>query len=144
MCHSIKCRLAHSSLKWRWQHKFDPKTYETSHLNEYEDTVEILVTNKFKEIGVKLISFSCPLEFSKKVTEKIDQRNEVNTNIGVLDQKIAEQKKTNELEELKTHQMIIKSRGITQELLQQQFIEKWDGSAPIYGSAPFFIKPINK
>lgn len=110
----------------------------------YEDTVEILVTNKFKEIGIKLISFSCPLEFSKKVTEKIDQRNEVNTNIGVLDQKIAEQKKTNELEELKTQQMIIKSRGITPELLQQQFIEKWDGSAPIYGSAPFFIKPINK
>ena len=43
----------------------------------YEDTVEILVTNKFKEIGIKLISFSCPLEFSKKVTEKIEKNRTV-------------------------------------------------------------------
>ena len=50
----------------------------------------------------------------------------------------------NELEQLKTDRMLIRSKGITNQLLQQQFIEKWDGSAPIYGSAPFFIKPINK
>ena len=38
------------------------------------------------------------LEFSDKVREKIDSRNEVNTNISVLDQQIEEQKKRNELE----------------------------------------------
>ena len=125
------------------------RQFSTDHLMseggslKYEDTVEVLVTQKFKEIGVSLISFSCPLEFSAKVTEKIDQRNEVNTNLGVLDQKIAEQKKMNELEQLKTDQMLIRSKGITNQLLQQQFIEKWDGATPIYGSAPFFIKATN-
>lgn len=110
---------------------------------KFEDSLEILVAKAFKEMGFELKTFSCPLEFSAKVTEKIDQRNEVNTNIGVLDQKIAEQKKINELEDLKAQQMIIRSKGITPQLLQQEFIEKWDGKTPIYGSAPFFIKSIN-
>ena len=110
---------------------------------KFEDSLEMTIHKAFEEMGFILKTFSCPLEFSNKVTEKIDQRNEVNTNIGVLDQKIAEQRKTNELEELKTQQMIIRSRGITPQLLQKDFIDKWDGKTPIYGSAPFFIKSIN-
>ena len=61
-------------------------------------------------------------------------------NISVLDQKIAEQRKRNELEQLQTEQMIIKSKGLTKEILQQQFIEKWDEKTPLYGIAPDFIK----
>lgn len=87
-----------------------------------------------------MLSFSAQLEFSKKVREKIDSRNEVNTNISVLDQQIEEQKKRIELEELKTQQAIIKSRGLTREILYQQFIDKWDGQTPIYGAIPDLIK----
>ena len=72
--------------------------------------------------------------------EKIDSRNEVNTNISVLDQQIEEQKKRNELEALKTEQALIKSRGLTKEILYQQFIDKWDGKTPIYGAIPDLIK----
>lgn len=57
------------------------------------------------------------LEFSRAVRDKIDSRNEVNTNISVLDQKIEEQKKQNELEQLKTEQALIASRGLTREIL---------------------------
>ena len=64
----------------------------------------------------------------------------MNTNISVLDQQIAEQKKRNELETLKTEQALIKSRGLTKEILQQQFIEKWDGKSPIYGTPIDFVK----
>lgn len=95
---------------------------------------------EFEKRGLQLLSFSAQLEFSSKVREKIDSRNEVNTNISVLDQQIEEQKKRNELEALKTEQALIKSRGLTREILYQQFIDKWDGKTPIYGAIPDLIK----
>lgn len=108
----------------------------------FEKTVEKLVSEEFEKKGLKLMTFTCQLEFSAKVKEKIDTRNEVNTNITVLQQQIEEQRMRNELERLKTEQQLIKSEGLTSEILQQEFINKWDGKTPIYGSAPFFIKPL--
>lgn len=110
----------------------------------FEEAVQKLVAEEFSKRGLKLITFSSQLDFSDKVKAKIDTRNEVNTNISVLDQQIAEQRKRNELAMLKAEENKILSSGITPQLLQQQFIEKWDGATPIYGSAPFFIKEVNK
>lgn len=106
----------------------------------FEKKLEDIVEKEFEKRGLKLLSFSAQLEFSSKVREKIDSRNEVNTNISVLDQQIEEQKKRNELEALKTEQALIKSRGLTKEILYQQFIDKWDGKTPIYGAIPELIK----
>lgn len=106
----------------------------------FEKRLEAIVEQEFTKRGLQLLAFSAQLEFSNKVREKIDSRNEVNTNISVLDQQIAEQKKRNELETLKTEQALIKSRGLTKEILQQQFIEKWDGKSPIYGTPIDFVK----
>ena len=58
----------------------------------------------------------------------------------MLDQQIEEQKKRNELEQLKTEQALIQSRGLTKEILYKQFIDKWDGTSPLYGIAPEFLK----
>lgn len=100
----------------------------------FEKRLEQIVESEFEKRGLRLLTFSAQLEFSAKVRDKIDSRNEVNTNITVLDQQIAEQKKRNELEQLKTEQALIRSRGLTKEILQQQFIDKWDGKSPIYSS----------
>ena len=78
-----------------------------------ERRLEQIIETEFEKRGLQLLTFSAQLEFSEKVREKIDSRNEVNTNISVLDQQIEEQKKLNELEQLKTEQAIIRSRGLT-------------------------------
>lgn len=95
-------------------------------------------------IGVLIILSTIIYFFYKLIKnlkdEKIDSRNEVNTNISVLEQKIEEQKKNNELERLKTEQALIQSRGLTKEILYKQFIDKWDGKTPIYGAIPDLIK----
>lgn len=109
---------------------------------KFEKRVEQIVEDEFNNRGLRLISFSCQLDFSKAVKAKIDNRNEVNTNITVLDQQIEEQRKRNELEQLKTEQALIKSRGLTQEILTAQFIEKWDGKTPLYGNVPQLIRTI--
>lgn len=118
------------------------RSYTTDQLMEvggslaFERYVQDLIRKEFEARGLELKSFSCQLDFSDKVKNKIDTRNEVNTNITVLDQQIAEQKKRNELAELQAAEDIIRSRGITPQLLQKQFIERWDGKTPLYGSTP--------
>lgn len=107
---------------------------------KFEQYVQEIVKKEFEKSGLELISFSLNLDFSNKVKAKIDSRNEVNTNISVLDQQIAEQRKKNELEALKTEQAIIRSKGLTDEILQEQALRKWNGVLPATysgGSLPF-------
>ncbi len=106
----------------------------------FEKRLEQIVDKEFSNRGFQLLTFSAQLEFSEKVREKIDSRNEVNTNISVLDQQIEEQKKRNELEQLKTEQALIASRGLTKEILYKQFIDKWDGKSSLYRTFPELIK----
>jgi hypothetical protein len=105
----------------------------------FEQKVQEIVRKSFESKGLELITFSANLDFSDKVKAKIDSRNEVNTNVSVLEQQIIEQKKKNELEALQAEQNKIRSSGITPQLLQQQFIEKWDGKTPLYGNMPITL-----
>jgi len=110
----------------------------------FEERVQDLVSKEFATRGLKLTTFSSQLEFSDKVTKKIDNRNEVNTNISVLDQQIAEQRKRNVLAELQAQESIIKSKGITPEILSQSAIDKWNGILPstYAGGGLPFVKAI--
>lgn len=110
----------------------------------FEETVQELVKKEFEARGLKLTTFSSQLDFSDKVKAKIDSRNEVNTNVSVLDQQIIEQRKRNELALLKAQENKIISSGITPELLQQQALDKWDGKLPSTwsGSALPFVKNV--
>lgn len=106
---------------------------------KFERLCQEKVKKALEDKGLELITFSANLDFSAKVKTKIDTRNEVNTNISVIDQQIIEQRKKNELAELKSLENIIQSRGITPQLLQQQFIQKWDGKTPLYGNMPITL-----
>ncbi|EMT3095148.1 SPFH domain-containing protein [Neisseria gonorrhoeae] len=105
----------------------------------FEQKVQDLIKTEFTKRGLELMTFSSQLAFSKSVTERIDKRNEVNTNLSVLDQQIEEQKKRLELARLQAETNRALSEGITDKLLQQQFIEKWDGKTPLYGNTPVTI-----
>lgn len=103
----------------------------------FEKNVQDVVSKEFEKRGLELISFSCQLTFTESVTKKIDARNEVNTNISVIDQQIEEQKKKNELAKLQAEYNIIISKGLTNEILTQQFIEAWRVTKqPLYGEIP--------
>ena len=108
----------------------------------FEKALENVVEKELNKRGLSLLSFSTQLEFSEKVRNKIDTRNEVNTNLSVLDQQIAEQRKRNELAQLKAEENRIISSGITPQLLQQQFIEKWDGKTALYSDVSTLLKTV--
>lgn len=97
---------------------------------KFEEAVQLRLSKIFEEKGLELIMFSANLDFSEKVKAKIENRNEVNTNVTVIDQQIIEQRKKNELAELQAQENIILSKGITDEILKQQAIKKWNGVLP--------------
>jgi hypothetical protein len=111
---------------------------------KFEKHVQDIVYKEFEKSGLQLISFSLNLDFSSKVKAKIDSRNEVNTNVSVLDQQIIEQRKRNELELLRTEQAIIRSRGLTSEILQEKSIQRWNGILPstFAGNSLPFVKTV--
>lgn len=110
----------------------------------YEEGMQKMVSSEFEAKGLRLMTFSCQLDFTDKVKEKINTRNEVSTNITVLDQQILEQLKQNRLDSLKAVGNRLISAGITPQLLQREFIQKWDGHTPLYGTTPItFMKDVN-
>lgn len=122
--------------------KEESRKYKTEELMadggslEFENRLHEVVKEAFLDRGLKLKSFSAQLEFTEAVTDKIDKRNEVNTNLTVLDQEILEQAKMNELEALRTEFNKIKSDGLTPQILQMEFIDAWrETKQPLYGYA---------
>lgn len=111
---------------------------------KFEKRVEALVTAAFDKKGIKLENFTVQLTFSEAVTKKIDSRNEVNTNVTVIDQQIIEQRKKNELAELITQEKLITSRGITPEILALEALKRWNGVLPSTwsGAGLPFVKAI--
>jgi hypothetical protein len=91
----------------------------------FETKVQELVKKAFADKGLQMINFSANLDFSVKVKAKIESRNEVNTNVSVIDQQIIEQRKRNQLAELRAEENIILSRGLTPQILEKMRIETW-------------------
>ena len=107
---------------------------------KFENSVQKIVKTAFEERGLELLSFSCQLEFTDAVKNKIDKINEVNTNISVIDQQILEQQKKNELALLKAQENINLSKGLTKEILTKEFIDAWrETKQPLYGNTPVNI-----
>lgn len=92
------------------------------------------VSDELKKRGFELVSFSAMLDYSEKVKTIIDARNQSNTQVSTIDSKIEQAKKELELERINTEIAQVKSQGLTKEILQEKFIDKWDGSAPLYGT----------
>lgn len=109
----------------------------------YEKDVQELVRKEFEKIGLKLMTFSCQLEFTEAVTKKIDNRNEVNTNIQVIEQKIVEQTKQLELSRITSEiemvpLVVAKKNGVLDEYIKLKSYEAWkEVKQPIYGTTPF-------
>lgn len=109
----------------------------------FENEVKELVRRAFDTIGIKLITFTAPLVPTGGVQDRIDERNKVNSNLLVIDQKILEQKKKNELAALEKQYNDILTAGLSPEILQMKFLETWkEVKQPIYANPLTFFKAV--
>lgn len=96
--------------------------------------------------GFALDQMTSGLEYPKTIVDAINAKNQSVQNAMKIenDLRVAEarakiliveaeaEKKANEL----------KQQALTSLLIQQQFIEKWDGKTPLYGNSPTFFKNV--
>jgi hypothetical protein len=119
----------------------------TSGSLRYEKAVQEIVRKDFEAKGLELITFSCQLEFTEAVTKKIDARNEVNTNISVIEQQIQEQTKKLELARITAQiemipLVVAKQNGVLDEYIKVKGYEAWkEVKQPLYGSVNL-MKPL--
>jgi hypothetical protein len=135
------------SRKWTTQALMETTTLPdgsiTSGSLSFEKEVQEIIEKEFKAKGLKLMTFSCQLQFTDAVTKKIDNRNEVNTNIQVIEQKIIEQKKQLELSRITAEiemvpLVVAKNNGVLDEYIMLKSYEAWkEVKQPIYGQTPF-------
>lgn len=108
----------------------------------FEKECEELIRKVFIEKGFTLEAITIQLTYSSKIMETLDKRLEVTTNVSTLDQEIIQQKKRNELEQLRTEFALIQSRALTPEILELKRLEKWDGKYPMYYSGSSLPLPV--
>lgn len=113
----------------------------------YEKAVQEIVKKEFELKGLELLTFSCQLEFTEAVTKKIDSRNEVNTNISVIEQQIVEQTKKLELARITAQiemvpLVVAKNNGVLDEYVKIKGYEAWkEVKQPLYGNISL-MKPL--
>ena len=122
-----------------------PDGTTTSGSLKYEKAIQEILAKEFESKGLTLLTFSCQLEFTEAVTKKIDNRNEVNTNIQVIEQKIIEQQKQLELSRITAQiemvpLVVAKQNGVLDEYVKLKAYETWKGATvPLYGNTPFAV-----
>lgn len=99
---------------------------------KFEKECEDIIRKVFADKGFTLEAITIQLTYSSKIMETLDKRLEVSTNVSTLDQEIIQQRKRNELEQLRTDFALIHSRSLTPEILELKRLEKWDGHYPMY------------
>jgi hypothetical protein len=99
---------------------------------KFEKECEDIIRKAFADKGFTLEAITIQLTYSNKIMETLDKRLEVSTNVSTLDQEIIQQRKRNELEQLRTDFALIHSKSLTPEILELKRIDKWDGHYPMY------------
>ena len=115
-----------------------------SNRQTFEAAVQHQLDSTLIKDGFKLEQLTSGLQYPRTITEAIDLKNKaVQQAMQVENElKVAEmqaRKKIIEAEaEAKANQL--RQATLTPLLVQQQFIEKWDGRTPLYGNSPVFFK----
>lgn len=109
---------------------------------KFEKECEDIIRKVFADKGFTLEAITIQLTYSSKIMETLDKRLEVSTNVSTLDQEIIQQRKRNELEQLRTDFALIHSKSLTPEILELKRIEKWSGNYPTYYSGKDLPLPL--
>jgi len=118
-----------------------------SNRQSFEDKVQQALGNALRKEGFDLEQMTSGLQYPDEIVKAVNLKNRaVQQALQVENElKVAEaqaRKKIVEAEaEAKANEL--RQRTLTPLLIQQQFIEKWDGQTPLYGSSPTFFKNVN-
>ncbi len=118
-----------------------------SNREQFENSIQINMGELLKKEGFQLEQMTSGIQYPETITEAINEKNaavqkalRVENEFKVVQ---AEAKKLLIQAEAEAKANELRRLSLNPLLIQQQFIEKWDGKTPIYGNAPAFFKSVN-
>ncbi len=113
----------------------------------FENGVQDKMNQFLKGEGFVLEQLTSGIQYPEVITHAINAKNAAIQEAQRVENelKIAEAnaRKLIVLAESEAKANELRKQSLNQLLIQQQFIDKWDGKTPIYGNAPAFFKSVN-
>lgn len=112
----------------------------------FENAVQIQLSTELNKEGFDLEQMTSGITYPESITQAIDAKNravqqamQVENELRVAE---ANARKLIVLAESEAKANLLRQQSLTPLLIQQQFIEKWDGKTPLYGNSPVMFKSV--
>ncbi len=117
-----------------------------SNREKFENDVQKTLSDVLEKEGFKLEQLTSGLKYPQTIVDAVNSKNKAVQEAMKVENELrlveAQAKKMIVQAEAERKANELKQQSLTQMLIQQQFIEKWDGKTPLYGSSPTFFKNV--
>lgn len=118
-----------------------------SNREHFETAVQRNMEKVLNREGFQLEQMTSGIKYPDAITQSVDAKNRAVQEAMQVENELkvaqARAKKLIVQAEAEARANELRKQSLNQLLIQQQFIEKWDGKTPIYGNAPAFFKSAN-
>jgi regulator of protease activity HflC (stomatin/prohibitin superfamily) len=118
-----------------------------SNREKFENDVQLSLSKVLQEEGFKLEQLTSGLKYPQTIVDAVNAKNKAVQEAMKVENELrvaeAQAKKLIVQAEAEKKANELKQQSLTPLLIQQQFIDKWDGRTPLYGSSPTFFKNVN-
>jgi len=117
-----------------------------SNREKFEESVQQHMQHLLEKEGFQLEQMTSGITYPETITMAINAKNAAIQQAMRVENELkiaqAEARKLIVLAEAESKANELRKQSLNNLLIQQQFIEKWDGKTAIYGQAPSFFKPV--
>jgi len=117
-----------------------------SYREKFETDVQTTLLDVLEKEGFKLEQLTSGLKYPQTIVDAVNNKNRAVQEAMMVENELrvaeAQAKKMIVQAQAEKDANSLKQSSLTPLLIQQQFIEKWDGKTPLYGSVPTFFKNV--
>lgn len=117
-----------------------------SNREKFETDVQKTLAQVLADEGFKLEQLTSGLKYPQTIVDAVNNKNKAVQEAMMVENQLrvaeAQAKKLIVQAEAEKRANDLKQTSLTPMLIQQMFIEKWNGSTPLYGSSPTFFKNV--
>lgn len=117
-----------------------------SNRQRFESDVQKTLSDVLDKEGFKLEQLTSGLIYPRTIVDAVNAKNKAVQDAMKVENELrlveAQAKKMIVQAEAEKRANELKQQSLTPMLIQQQFIEKWDGKTPLYGNAPILFRNV--
>jgi regulator of protease activity HflC (stomatin/prohibitin superfamily) len=118
-----------------------------SNREKFETDVQNTLKNVLEKEGFYLEQLTSGLGYPKTIVDAVNSKNKAVQEAMMVENQLkvaeAQAKKLLIQAEAEKKANEMRQQSLTPLLIQQEFIKKWDGKTPLYGSSPVMFKSVN-